>query len=104
MCGCQPQPPNSFLGALDVEERRQNGQQRVARTILEHHPAAHKFGRITATGAERPVQSRGLSFDELEEVYGGRTHLIPQSVALPPGHHHEIALGQMKRCGHSIHL
>src|SRR6516162_3941357 len=64
VCGGQAQPPHTFLGAFDVKQRRQNSQKRVTRTILEYHPAAHQFGWITAaTGADRPVLSRGLSFD-----------------------------------------
>jgi hypothetical protein len=52
-----------------VEKRGQNRQKWIAIAILEHHPAAHKPGQISAaSNANCPIPAGRIFANQLEEI------------------------------------
>ena len=71
MLGRQSQPlPAAVLIPIDVEDRRQDRQKRVALPVFKEHPTANKFrcGAL-AWKAEPSFSTVGMRFDQFKKIH-----------------------------------
>src|SRR5262249_35154499 len=105
MRGGQSQAPRSLLGSLHLEQRREDGKERITVTVLQDHAAAHEFRESPAAAdPESTVLFRGMLLDQLEKINRRRREFVAYRVPLSPGYHDEIALGQVNRRTHTADL